>query len=174
MLPRPAKRNICGVRPVTGEGSERTLQLSAGLEAHAFAGADLDRLAGARIAPHARRALADMERAEARNAEFLCLFELFRDHTRDRVDGLVGHRSRETGFLQRFNECLLAHRTLSPSVLAAVVTSPLLFGNAAPMSAEPQHSLTAGRMNQQLPRMAGRETITRASPIWRAKPRSPR
>src|SRR5579884_660878 len=91
MLPRPAKISR---KPNREARSERTLQLGAGFEADAFARPDLDGLAGARIAAHARRPLADMERAEAGNAELLRLFKLFRDHARHRIDSLVGHRAR--------------------------------------------------------------------------------
>src|ERR1041385_4055021 len=98
------QRNMCVVRPLAGAGSERALQLGTRLEAHALARPNLDRLAGARIAAHACRPLADMEGTEARNAELLRLFELLRDQPRNRVDGLVGHRSGETGLLQRFDE----------------------------------------------------------------------
>src|ERR1700744_54145 len=92
-------------------GSERPLQFCPGLEAHALAGADLDRRARARIAAHARGALADMERAEARNTEFLAFFQFAGDHAGNGIDGFSGIRRFEPDLFERIDECLLAHKT---------------------------------------------------------------
>ena len=67
------------------------LILAAVNDAHRKADEQLKKKVGdARIAPHPGRALADMERAETRDAELLSLFQFLGNHAGQRVDGLAG------------------------------------------------------------------------------------
>src|ERR1700755_2797629 len=60
-------------------GSDGFLQLLGGAEGDLLAGLDVDRFAGGGIAAHAGGALADLEDAEADNADALALLEWLGD-----------------------------------------------------------------------------------------------
>src|SRR4026207_35287 len=60
--------------------SDRFLQLLGGAEGDLLRRLDLDRLAGRRVAAHARRALADLQHAETADADLVALLQVLGDH----------------------------------------------------------------------------------------------
>ena len=69
-----------------------------GAEGDLLAGLDLDLLAGGGVAAHARGALADLEDAEADDADALTLLQVFGDH---------GHQIGQDGFGLLLGQLLL-------------------------------------------------------------------
>src|SRR5260370_16689661 len=51
---------------------------------------DLDRLAGRRVAAHARRTIADLKDAEARDADLVAFLEVLHDQTDEVFEGAAG------------------------------------------------------------------------------------
>src|ERR1700737_652821 len=73
---------------------DRFLQFLRGAERDLLAGLDLDRLAGRRVAAHARGALAHLQDAEAADADAVALLEVLDDQVdhvvEDQLGGLLG------------------------------------------------------------------------------------
>src|ERR1700685_121750 len=88
VIPEP----LSGMTPMSGRKparSDRFLQLLGGAEGDLLRSLDLDGLAGGGVAAHARGALADLEDAEANDADALALLQVLRDQTHSVVqDGL--------------------------------------------------------------------------------------
>ena len=80
---------------LAGNGSDRFLEFLGGAERDLLAGLDLDRLAGGRVAAHAGGALADLQDAEAADADAVALLEVTHqqaDHVaQDAFRRLLGH-----------------------------------------------------------------------------------
>src|SRR5215510_8042991 len=86
---RPPERTRACASPVTCRGesskrpgairSDRLLELLGGAERDLLARLDLDRLAGGRIATHARRALPDLQNAETADADAVALLQVLAD-----------------------------------------------------------------------------------------------
>src|SRR5262245_5158879 len=86
---RPPKRTRACASPVTCRDqpskhlgairSDRLLELLGGAERDLLARLDLDRLAGGRIASHARRALPDLQDAEPADADAVALLQVLAD-----------------------------------------------------------------------------------------------
>src|SRR5579872_922585 len=117
---------------------QRGLELRAGLEAHAFAGLNLDFFAGARVAAHARGAVTHGESAETGEAEFLAFLEFLGDRVGNRVDGFAGVRGAHAAFLERLDKNLFAHWMVPfPSLRRATAMGAVLLANSVGVVAEP-------------------------------------
>src|ERR1700688_3884410 len=99
-------------------------------EGNLLAGLDVDRFAGGGVAAHARGALADLEDAEADDADALALLQMLGDHGDDVVQDrlglllrqflILGDRRRQ--MLQRnggWGRCFLRHSWPSSLVMAS-------------------------------------------------------
>src|SRR3954468_16610851 len=100
------------------------LQFLRGAERDLLAGLDLDRLAGGRIAAHARGALAHLQDAEAADADAVALLEVLDDEVdhvvEDRFGGLLGELMllgevrRDVLQGESRGSCFRCHGSLSP------------------------------------------------------------
>ena len=98
----PTKRRAgpacAGTRPIftsSKKGLDRFLEILGDAEGDLLRRLDLDRLAGRRVAAHARRTIADLKDAEARDADLVALLEVLHDQTDEVFEGaggvLLGH-----------------------------------------------------------------------------------
>src|SRR5260370_18368584 len=67
---------------------------------------DLDRLAGRRVAAHARRTIADLKDAEARDADLVAFLEVLHDQTDEVFEGAGGVLLGHAGLLGQFGRDL--------------------------------------------------------------------
>src|SRR3990167_2672125 len=88
LAPVPARSSV-------GSGLDCFLEILGDAEGNLLRRLDLDRLAGGRVAAHARRTIANLEDAEARNADLVALLEVLHDQTDELIEGaggvLLGH-----------------------------------------------------------------------------------
>src|SRR6478736_8672936 len=93
-------RLATGTRPIrTPEASDRFLEILGDAEGDLLRRLDLDRLAGRRVAAHARRTIADLKDAEARDADLVALLEVLDDQTDEVVEAAGRVLLRHAGLL---------------------------------------------------------------------------
>src|SRR5882724_6900121 len=89
-MPRPYTSLIRSSPEGEARKLDGFLEFLGGAERHLLAGLDLDRLAGGRVAAHAGGALADLEDAEADQADAVALLEVLDDQADDVVEDAFG------------------------------------------------------------------------------------
>src|SRR6266542_4172043 len=93
----PARAGTRPIFPRRGyrRGLDRFLEVLGDAEGDLLRRLDLDRLAGGRVAAHARRTIADLKDAEARDADLVALLEMLHDQADKVVEAagrvLLGH-----------------------------------------------------------------------------------
>src|SRR5512143_1529383 len=85
-----------------GSELDRFLEVLGDTEGDLLRRLDLDRLAGGRVASHARRAVAHLKDAEARDADLVALLEVLDDQADEIVEGAGGVLLRHARLLGEF------------------------------------------------------------------------
>src|SRR4029077_5431959 len=96
----------CPPESSVGSGLDGFLEILGDAEGGLLRRLDLDRRAGGRVAAHARRTIADLKDAEARDADLIALLEMLHDQADEIVEAagrvLLGH----AGLLGQFGRDL--------------------------------------------------------------------